>query len=136
MTLAKQETNKNTKQKQQQTHHTIDQRQVSVDGETCGEKKVKRPKLSCLELHEEAKSIPCPAQLGMKLISHSIVFIPVPPSWIGICARGGSIAIVERCKLFLNAVAVFYSQNKPSTNKKQKHKVSILKFHHKGDLHI
>ena len=62
-----------------------------------GEQKVKRPKLSCVELHEEAKSIPCPAQLGMKLISHSIVFIPVPPSWIGVCARGGSIVIVERC---------------------------------------
>ena len=31
-----------------------DRRQVSVDGETCGEKKVKRPKLSCVELLEEA----------------------------------------------------------------------------------
>ena len=26
-----------------------------VDGETCGEKKVKRPKHSCAELHQEAK---------------------------------------------------------------------------------
>ena len=32
-----------------------DRRQVSVDGETCGEKKVKRPKHSCVELHQEAK---------------------------------------------------------------------------------
>ena len=82
------------------TNHTKtknDRRQVSVDGETCGEKKVKRPKLSCVELHEEAKSIACPAQLRMKLISHSIIFIPVPPSWIGICARGSSIVITERC---------------------------------------
>ena len=34
--------------------NTNDQRQVSLDGETSGEKKVKRPKLSCVELHEEA----------------------------------------------------------------------------------
>ena len=26
-----------------------------MDGETCGEKKVKRPKHSCVELHQEAK---------------------------------------------------------------------------------
>ena len=32
-----------------------DRRQVSVDGETCGEKKVKRPKHLCVELHQEAK---------------------------------------------------------------------------------
>ena len=58
-----------------------------MDGETYGEKRVKRPKRSCA----------CPAQSRMKLISHSIIFIPVPPSWIGICARGSSIVIVERC---------------------------------------
>ena len=58
MTLAKQEANTKTqttktgtKRKQTKT----DRRQVSVDGETCGEKKVKRPKLSCVELHKEAK---------------------------------------------------------------------------------
>ena len=50
----------NTKQKQQQANkqtkntNTNDQRQVSLDGETSGEKRVKRPKLSCVELHEEA----------------------------------------------------------------------------------
>ncbi len=47
----------NTKQKNKQTNkqntNTNDQRQVSLDGETSGEK-VKRPKLSCVELHEEA----------------------------------------------------------------------------------
>ena len=45
--------NKNTKNANKQTKN--DRRQVSVDGETCGEKKVKRPKLSCVELHQEAK---------------------------------------------------------------------------------
>ena len=82
--------NKNRNQTQANTKND----QVSVDGETCGEKKVKRPKLSCVELHQEAKSITCPAQLRMKLISHSIVFTPF---WIGICARGSSIVRAERC---------------------------------------
>ena len=60
MTLAKQETNKpqsksnNKQSKQTKNTNTNDQRQVSLDGETSGEKKVKRPKLSCVELHEEA----------------------------------------------------------------------------------
>ena len=45
--------NKNRNQTQANTKN--DRRQVSVDGETCGEKKVKRPKLSCVELHQEAK---------------------------------------------------------------------------------
>ena len=58
MTLAKQEANTKTettktgtKRKQTKTLR----RQVSVDGETCGEKKVKRPKLSCVEIDQEAK---------------------------------------------------------------------------------
>ena len=58
MTLAKQEANNNTQKTKTGTNHNQtknDRRQVSVDGETCGEKKVKRPKLSCVELHEEAK---------------------------------------------------------------------------------
>ena len=47
-------TNKNRNQTSNKTNKK-DRRQVSVDGETCGEKKVKRPKLSCVELHQEAK---------------------------------------------------------------------------------
>ena len=58
MTLAKQEAHTNTQTTKTGANHNQtkhDRRQVSVDGETCGEKKVKRPKLSCVELHEEAK---------------------------------------------------------------------------------
>ena len=51
---------------------------------------------------------------GMTLISHSIVFIPVPPSRFDICARSSSIVIVERCipyirqSLPLNTVNTFF----------------------------
>ena len=57
MTLAKQETNTKTQTTNTKTTNKQknDRRQVSVDGETCGEKKVKRPKHSCVELHQEAK---------------------------------------------------------------------------------
>ena len=58
MTLAKQEANTKTQTTKTGTTNKqtkTDRRQVSVDGETCGEKKVKRPKLSCVELHQEAK---------------------------------------------------------------------------------
>ena len=41
--------------------------------------------------------IACPAQSRMKLISHSAVIIPVPPSWIGICARGSSVIVDVWC---------------------------------------
>ena len=56
MTLAKQEANQNPSNKNKNNNQTKnDRRQVSVDGETYGEKRVKRPKRSCVELHQEAK---------------------------------------------------------------------------------
>ena len=57
----------------------------------------KKKKTHELNSTRKRMSIACPAQSRMKSISHSIVLIPVPPSWIGICARGSSAILVVRC---------------------------------------
>ena len=75
-----------------------------LEGETRGEKRVKRPKrpnaLICRTPGGSIRYL-LSCSLGMTLISHSIVSIPVLPSRFGICARGGSIVIIERCITYI-----------------------------------